>query len=463
MYRKILVLYLFLSSCDGKTTGTPQEVEALSKEDTETSSSQNLATAPNIVTASKAIEQTTTTKTNTVTDSSSSLAVTTNTDNGTAIIPSAQITAAGMSTLPIDGSEPYLVPLGIVAQNVIYVPVTICAPGTNNCVNITVQLDTGSVGLRVNPSYLTALNLPVISEQSNHIAECIKYGGGATAVFGPIATVDLKMGNITAHNTNIQILDANYFANEAPPSSCCSGSACNYFISGGSGGIMGTLPLVDDAINNGYVTYSGTPGSGSWVGTSVATEHRVQNPITMLDTHNNGYSIQIPEMSGPGALPTQSYMILGIGTAAHNTPATTITPLPLNPGNGQFLTTLNGQTSGSVFDTGVPWIQIPPSASVPELVQCTLGSFGFYCPTSPLTMSATLSGYTGTPSVNFQFQVKDVRTSTTTFPSAAVPFFATPVGEGFISWAFPIFIGRTIYFGMQGQTIWGTPGPFIGL
>ena len=47
--------------------------------------------------------------------------------------------------------------------NILYATVTVCVPGTNQCQTVDhVQVDTGSVGLRIMASKLSSLNLPAV-------------------------------------------------------------------------------------------------------------------------------------------------------------------------------------------------------------------------------------------------------------------------------------------------------------
>ena len=95
-------------------------------------------------------------------------------------------TLANFATVTVDQGPPALSmgPNGYLQANVAYVSVTLCAPGsTTNCQTIDhVQVDTGSVGLRIfqsviNPSLLSAL--PIQADPAgNAVAECYQYVDG---------------------------------------------------------------------------------------------------------------------------------------------------------------------------------------------------------------------------------------------------------------------------------------------
>src|ERR1019366_6857926 len=108
--------------------------------------------------------------------------------------------------------------------NIPYVSVTLCQPGTTTCATIDhVLVDTGSVGLRVMASALSAAglsltNMPDPALSTNTIAECLPFADGYT--WGPIASADVSMGGELAAGVSVNILDDNGSYGATVPNSC---------------------------------------------------------------------------------------------------------------------------------------------------------------------------------------------------------------------------------------------------
>ena len=128
------------------------------------------------------------------------------------------------------------------AVNHAYVSVRVCAPGsTTQCAVIDhVLLDTGSWGLRLVRSTLTADKLALAAEtdgQGHTIEECAAFGSGQT--WGPVATADIMLAGEIAANTPIQILDDTN-AGAPPPASCGgAGTLVNRVTDWAANGVLG--------------------------------------------------------------------------------------------------------------------------------------------------------------------------------------------------------------------------------
>ena len=83
--------------------------------------------------------------------------------------------------------------------------VTVCVPGTGNCQVIDhVQIDTGSVGLRILSSVLT-LPLPRQSDANgNPLLECAQFADGFS--WGPVATADMQIAGEKASSLPVQVI-----------------------------------------------------------------------------------------------------------------------------------------------------------------------------------------------------------------------------------------------------------------
>ncbi len=103
------------------------------------------------------------------------------------------------------------------------VSVTLCNPGTTtNCVVIShVLLDTGSYGLRLFQSAITAANAAQgksvtptpITNGSSTLAECVTYGDNSSQ-WGPVAYATVQMGNEAFVKVPILVIDSTY---QSPP------------------------------------------------------------------------------------------------------------------------------------------------------------------------------------------------------------------------------------------------------
>ncbi len=130
---------------------------------------------------------------------------------------------------------------------------------------------------------------------------------------------------------------------------------------------------------------------------------------------------------------------------------------------GTITATYNGTAlTDSFIDSGTNFYGFTDAA----ITACT-GTFkGFYCPTSTLALSATLTG-ANSVTANVNFHVDNTRTiSNTTF--YALPGIAGdpsafddlhPVTNSF-DFGLPFFYGRKVYVAIVGRNAGGTSGPY---
>ena len=130
------------------------------------------------------------------------------------------------------------------AINTAFVSVKVCSPGTTTCQTIDhIEVDTGSVGLRLVSSALT-ITLPAEKDASGHpLAECLQFADGTS--WGSLAVADIQLpgSGETASNVNVHIIgDPTY---PTPPSDC-SGKPENTVSTFGANGILGVGPFAQD-------------------------------------------------------------------------------------------------------------------------------------------------------------------------------------------------------------------------
>ena len=154
---------------------------------------------------------------------------------------------SNVQTVSVDAGPPGL---SSPAANTPFISVTICVPGTNDCQTIDhVEVDTGSVGLRLIASVVT-LSLPVSKDASNNpLAECLQFADGTS--WGSVGTADLTISGESAKGVNVQLIGAS--AAGSPPAAC-KGMAENSVDTFGANGIIGVGPFTNDCNTTGDCT-----------------------------------------------------------------------------------------------------------------------------------------------------------------------------------------------------------------
>jgi len=263
------------------------------------------------------------------------------------------------------------------------VSVTVCTHGTSTCQTINdILLDTGSFGLRIFKQALT-VSLTQIISGSGSVAECAQFG--SFSEWGPVQLADVTLGNETAINVPIQVIDSTF---GTVPSSCgipdANPSAAGFT------GILGIGVLVQDCgsacanpnqVNNGiYYSCSGS----TCTGTTVPITSQVQNPVALLPTDNNGVIVELPTVPSTGSQSVSGILVLGIGTKTNNVPSgvTTYSTDPF----GDIITSLSGTFSG-IIDSGSNGLFFTPPSTV-LLTNCKSHDTGWFCPMSVTTLSA---------------------------------------------------------------------------
>jgi len=374
--------------------------------------------------------------------------------------PGDYIIASLTPSLPVDGTEPYVLPMqvGCGSVNMPCVSVTVCEVGGGSCKTIDhVLVDTGSVGLRIFSNSLTGLNLPqIVDSQNHHLSECQSYADGSSQ-WGSLVTADLKLGGFVARAIAIQNVDL-AFGSVPPDCQSPQGSATAF------NGILGVgffgqdcgafCASPDHGDNRIYFDCQASDTNCGAHSISVAMLEQMQNPVSQLPEFNNGVILQIPNVSNIGAPPLPGFLILGIKTAPHNTP--TGSPVVLQPSaSGDIETILNGQTYPAFFDSGSNGIFFPNFLQLPACRQ----SAGFYCPQQTLPLQGTLLA--SSPAINqpVQFAIADAdqlsqQTGFAVFNNIGGPFAVE------FDWGLPFFIGRTVYIGFENTSDGLAVGPY---
>jgi hypothetical protein len=345
------------------------------------------------------------------------------------------------------------------------VSVTICTPGTDsNCQTINdILLDTGSYGLRVFKSSITASGLlasltQVTAAGGGELAECTQYGDGSSD-WGPVVMANVVLGNEPGVTVPIQLLDPNYFAAEIP--STCPGPSPTP-VEEGYTGILGVGLFAEDCgsicttESNTGVYFECT--GGTCAGTTATIAQQVKNPVAFLPEDNNGVIVELPSIALGGALSISGYLVLGIGTGSNNKPSG-VTAYPADQ-SANFKTTFNGATyNNSFIDSGSNALYFKGTSSLPA---CASAS-GFFCPASTVNLSAITAGASGSPQIEVAFQIGNLLTL---FNSSSNNVFMEAGGDGDLGgfvvfdWGLPFFIGRNVYIGLDQANSSLGKGPY---
>lgn len=388
-----------------------------------------------------------------------SLSVTVNGTNITNVNFTVQSTTTALNILPItvngslcsSGSYP----------NKPCVSVTICSPGTSTCQTIDdILLDTGSYGLRILNQALT-VPLTQVASGSGQLAECVQFGDGSSE-WGPVQMASVILGNEPAVQIPIHVVNQSF---GTPPSGCSSPDSTpdTSPAEAGFNGILGVGLFAQDcgstcttsADNGQYYSCNGT----TCTGTAVPDANQVINPVASLSVDKNGVLVQLPSVALGGVASVNGSLILGIGTQTNNQP-TTVTEYPADPNTGQFTTSFNGLTftDASFIDSGSNGLFFGASSRL--IAQCSSSSNapGYYCPASPLSLSAINYGYSGSPNGTVNF---DIGNSSSLFDTSNNVFSELGgYAQGEFDWGLPFFFGRDVFVGIEGTSSSLGTGPY---
>jgi hypothetical protein len=400
--------------------------------------------------------------------------------------PNPPMTLTNTATVTVDAGPAGLDsgPNGYIQDNVAYVSVTICAPGsTTNCQTIDhVSVDTGSIGLRILASAISPSLLAAMPQQSdtsgNPVGEC--YGFVDGFVFGSVRQADFSIGGESVAGMPLQVIaDAGAFSNA--PQSCSSGGGTNLNTLNalGANGIIGIGVTTTDcgaacsvAGGSAAAIYYDCPASGcvSIVARSPATTapfQQLPNPVAAMAVDNNGSILSLPVAAAGGQTSLTGTLIFGIGTQSNNAlgAANVLTATGSGTSNGAGLITVVYKSQSlpqSFIDSGTNLYSFTDSS----ITQCTGSGFaGFYCPGSPLSLSASIQGLNGA-SAAAPFTISNAKTAFSTNFSvlpgvgASSSLFSNPFANSF-DFGLPFFYGRNVYTAIEGRNAGGTLGPYF--
>jgi hypothetical protein len=386
----------------------------------------------------------------------------------------------------VDDGPAALAANGQGAVNIMYVSVTICAPGsTTTCQTINhIQVDTGSQGLRIissalNSTMLNALH-PVSLGGTAGLAECTLFVDGY--VWGPLYSADVHFGGAdtatsgeSAPNIPVQVIETSPYP---VPSDCDAAGMStpeNTVTTFGANGIIGvglfnydcdTYCDTTEGVSNGNGYYSCTNSGCS--ATLVPVASQVVNPVHVVAENNgafdnNGVIIELPTVGANGAATVSGSLVIGIGTQSNNGLASGATVLTTDA-NG-FVTTnvtsLGQNDTTSYFDSGSNGLYFEDSG----IAGCTESyAQGFFCPASTTSLSANVTGHNNqVVTIDFSIAPADMlfnaNPSFTAFSNLGGS--AGSQGVGTFAWGLPFYYGHNIYTAMENVDAGGTIGPYF--
>jgi hypothetical protein len=366
------------------------------------------------------------------------------------------------------------------AVNIPYVTLTVCSPGSlTACASIDhVFLDTGSIGLRLLKSKAQSLSLPAVmipaasatATPAGAAAECYPFVLGA--VWGSLATADLRIGGELASGITVQLIDDSTPAVPSVPDACLSASNGELLTSVASlqaNGILGVGMIAYDCglicstgdYSSGYTLYYSCPGASgaSCVPAAIPTTLQIQNPVVHFAVNNNGTMITLPALPDLGAGSASGRLVFGIGTQSNNQlpVAAKMYLVDANPSSPSYLffSTTVGNTNypDSYVDSGSNALFFDDT-SIAKGCQSSSGSTGgWYCPSAVLRRNATITDSSGTTGpIDYSVANADVLFTTS---SLAFADLAGAAGQGAATfvWGLPFFFGRTVFTSIWGQAL----------
>jgi hypothetical protein len=237
----------------------------------------------------------------------------------------------------------------------------------------------------------------------------------------------------------IQVIDPTFYS--SAQSSVCARNPERYASDAGFNGILGIGPLVYDY--GPYYSCNSTTGCSK---KTPPSNYMVQNPVPRLPSgYNNGVIIQLPAAGANGSPSVEGALVLGIGTLPVG-----VTPYPVDNWGNMITLFNNTQYTDSFFDTGSNGLFFPPIPSLPACQGSSPDNYWF-CPSSPVCLSAVTEGATGTPTSQDTFQIGNFLNLVTSNPSNRV--FPTIGGNNnTFDWGLPFFLGRSVYVGISEAT-----------
>ncbi len=357
-----------------------------------------------------------------------------------------------VAPISIDGG-----PFGSASINALFVDVTVCVPGSQNCQTIDhVLVDTGSSGLRLIGRALAApWALPEVRTPSGQLAgACGQFASGHT--WGAMRSADVRIAGELASALPVQIIGDSSVPEVAPGDCSSVGPGWRTVAEMGAKGILGIGLFAEDcgvacearAIPGVYYACSGN----ACTPTALPRARQAKNPVTAFSRNNNGVLVRLPAVPAGGVARLAGSLIFGIGTGTNNQPGSAT--VFATDARGNFTTVYKGRTmTASFIDSGSNALFFMDT-SIPVCSRAT----DFYCPPSLLNLSATQLTRSGLSKVvSFALENPDRLSASV----RAVTVGGTEVLDGnSFDWGLPFFFGRDVFVAIENRNTSIGQGPY---
>ena len=375
------------------------------------------------------------------------------------------------------------------AQDVIYTTVTICpsgiAPPSSSCQTIDhVQVDTGSVGLRILASAMNSTvlqTLPAVSSGGLPVNDCYAYADGWT--WGVLRTADVWMGGynattgvsqgVRAPGISVDIIGdpASGPISATAQSQCSGGSPSeNSVATFGANGILGVMPAQYEY--GSYYTCTASGGCNS-VNGSVLPAQEANNPVySLASAYDNGIVVALPPLTAGPAVNAAGTLTFGVTSTGGVNNATKFFAADVSSGLPLVQSTIlsesptpiqwapSGSAVSAIFDTGTSFLSIYGTG-----MPATQDSYQWLIPSSPVTVNLSIQGAMPNTGSNTTGQlvvqpypeavsVTSEQTLSSQYPYPTYWAFddlaansSTPQDV----WGAPFFFGKTMYVVYQGS------------
>lgn len=386
--------------------------------------------------------------------------------------------------------------------NTLYVSITVCTPGsTSQCQVIDhVEVDTGSVGLRLMSQVLSSAKPTPAKVGSNALNECVQFADGYT--WGSVGALDVQLGGQTIPSVAVNVMgdpaagtvpaDCSTLAGGATPGSYLNESDVYDF---GANGVLGIGNFLQDcgpacASSVQAGTYYSC-SANSCAGTTLSLSSQVQNPASLLSGGiNTGVVVSLPPVTtfgtlgSPGANSLNGYVYFGINTTASNTLGAQGV-YTVNASGELSTTFLTTTLASSIIDSGSN-AYFFPDAAIPNCP--SLDEAAFFCPASQFAGSATITGSNGVATSVVSFAIDNAANLFQDYTGTLIadgssgctsvggcvglsnvlsvlPTLGGSNGSGVLAnafdWGLPFFYGRPVYVLFEPASGTSGSGPAI--
>ena len=379
------------------------------------------------------------------------------------------VAACGDDPNAVDNQLPVVIdagpdPTGEV--NILYATVRLCQPDQGTlCQDIDhIQIDTGSTGLRIIASALSAdLSLPQRTLNGEPLVECMQFADGFS--WGSVRSADLELAGEEAAGMAIQLIADPTYPSTTVPADCASaGPEEDSVATFGANGILGIGNFLQDC---GAGCASGTPTGAYYVcptpttcrATAIEPAAQLQNPVSLFANDNNGVVLALPTVASPGTVTMAGSLYFGVDTQGDNAPGSAVV-VTLDSDQGTFTTSFESASMDASYVDSGSNAYFFEDADIPVCGATSIAA-GFFCPPTSLNgLVGTIVGNGGHTTTEVAFGIDNAEAlMQDDAVDTVLPGLAAPNGGDATSfvWGLPFFLGRSVFIGFEGQS----PGSYV--